>query len=460
VPSEVGRVRKLAFVVLVVLAAGIACGGRTALFADQPSASEGDDGASSDASSSAGDGSSSGNPPADGSLDGASGSSDGGALGLSSCTAPLGLQKGSPWPIARRCSARGGYTTVIGPSAPKIAWRAPATGTWSPDLVVAADDTVYGYDTARGVVALAPNGQQRWATAVSVPDGRVLDGSLAIGADGTVYVWTGELTAVRPDGSVAWTSEVEADPQSGTTEFLKLAVGPDGTIYVAGSPLTPDTAGVSLYAVSSTGETVWSNTWGLGKLATTSPTVGPDGTVYMLTAAPGDTVSLTAFAPDGSQSWHVDLAAEGSSGSVVTDDGVLLVPCMLDTETQSPTSSLCSIVNGETTSSFPAPPFAALTISPTKGQLLIGAVGLSAYGDEGGLLWSNANWGWPALVDGAGTVYTSAGQGGTTGAMTLALDSRAYLQWKVAAGMPLAFGRYGTLYTLDMGTQEIVAIGP
>jgi outer membrane protein assembly factor BamB len=135
--------------------------------------------------------------------------------------------------------------------------------------------------------------------------------SPTVGPDGTVYVCTaaGQLFAVGSDGKVKWTA------QTGPAIKSAPALGSDGTVYMP-------TSDGKMYAVSPQGQVKWSfdfgehlgptplvtNTQqgpggggggGSGIGSGASPTIGPDGTVYI----GANNSNLYAVKPDGSIKW-------------------------------------------------------------------------------------------------------------------------------------------------------------
>lgn len=105
---------------------------------------------------------------------------------------------------------------------------------WSRDLgfapvatpAIAADGTVYVNDD--GLYALRPDGSVKWKMGEDVSFSST---SPVIDADGTVY-WRGswELMAVAADGRLKWRLPVPA-PSSGSND-PSVAIGADGTLYV------------------------------------------------------------------------------------------------------------------------------------------------------------------------------------------------------------------------------------
>jgi outer membrane protein assembly factor BamB len=141
--------------------------------------------------------------------------------------------------------------------------------------------------------------------------------SPTVGPDGTVYVANsaGVLYAVSADGSVRWTA------QTGPTVKSAPALAADGTVYHGSSD-------GHLYALSAQGQPKWTFEFGehLGPtpLVTSqtsgpggaggangigtgaSPTVGPDGTVFI----GASNSNMYAVRPDGSLKWLFEAERE------------------------------------------------------------------------------------------------------------------------------------------------------
>jgi hypothetical protein len=384
------------------------------------------------------------------------------APGAVSCTDPAGLQPGSPWPIARRCPGRAGNTAALGPtSAPHVAWQAQATGSWADEVVIAADGTVYAYDLARGVVAFDMDGSTKWVVDVPLPDGGMSSSSppvsLAIGADGTLYVWTGELSAIRPDGSIAWTVPVSALRKQ--TVFFDIAVGADGTIYVVDTAWDADrNAPVShLFGVDTTGRTLWTTTFDPAALIVAGPSIGSSGAVYLVTSG-ANGIQMEAFTPGGELAWTAG-AGTNSNGTqvvvVVGPDGTVYVPCTRRR------FELCEYTADGT--ALPTPYFGqaltAVTLSPASGLLYADEGGtVVAETPDGAVAWSApTNDGIPEyseFVDGRGTFYTWATN--YPGGSTVAFRTDGTPAWNVDAGYPVAMGADGTVFTVSLGATPSV----
>ncbi len=125
------------------------------------------------------------------------------------------------------------------------------------------DGTIYGGTGDAQVVAISPDGSQRWH---AITDGFSVE-SIEFGRDGTIYAsdWS-SVVAINPDGSRKWTF-----PGGGMWPELDLVkVGPDGTVY----------AGVSdmIDAIRPDGSLSWS--FSTRTQQVTSIAVGSDGTIY------------------------------------------------------------------------------------------------------------------------------------------------------------------------------------
>ena len=128
---------------------------------------------------------------------------------------------------------------------------------------------------ARGIIAVSNTGGERWR---NLSEG--FFSSPVVGADGTVYAVTwmdDRLEAINPTNVL-----VDWRAGTGSNPFLLTpapAAARDGTVYY-----TPVQGYTNLYAINADGTTNWTLVVP-SYPATTSPTVGPDGTVYFAAAA-------------------------------------------------------------------------------------------------------------------------------------------------------------------------------
>jgi outer membrane protein assembly factor BamB len=139
--------------------------------------------------------------------------------------------------------------------------------------VIGADGTIYvGSHFNRTLYAINPDGTKKWS--VSGLGGSLLAGtgeSAGIGGDGTVYIAAGSLYAFSPTGSNLWASALNDFDGASPT------VGKDGSLYVGSYP------GKAIYAFAPNGQTVWhalSENYSFGPPPPTVAAIGDAGTVY------------------------------------------------------------------------------------------------------------------------------------------------------------------------------------
>ena len=149
----------------------------------------------------------------------------------------------------------------------ELIWSSNVGGGTS--LAIGADGTIYGNGANGKLYALTPTGTIKWSY---TPYGTI-DGSPAIGTDGTIYFGTGintdyDVYALSPNGTLKWEISKSDDM------FGSPAIGADGTIYISG-------LSGKLYALSPiNGTTKWEYSGGGGSGGASSPVIGPDGTIY------------------------------------------------------------------------------------------------------------------------------------------------------------------------------------
>lgn len=149
--------------------------------------------------------------------------------------------------------------------------------------------------------AVANLGTLRW----KFTTGSAIFSSPAIGADGTVYVGSGDdnLYAINPNDTQKWKFKT-CDAISSTP-----AITADGTIYVGSGD-------GNLYAINSVdGTQRWKFSTGNGyyPFESAAPAVGANGTIYIVCNN-----DLCAIDPNGSQKWRF-AAGGGASGSPAID---------------------------------------------------------------------------------------------------------------------------------------------
>jgi outer membrane protein assembly factor BamB len=208
-----------------------------------------------------------------------------------------------------------------------LLWSKPFRQIDAPPTI-AADQTIYAslvlvdaphdWREDSWLVAMNRDGSLRWKYHLAREEKTW--SSPAVARDGTVHVVTwgpnGEnvLHAVHPDGTRKWTFPIDA------WQTLTPSVGPDGTVYVY--------ADLQTYAVNADGTLHWVHQHAAS--GRSSPVLGPDGTVYVVTgqsntcledSEPG---SLDAIHPDGSPKWSYPLAANDCNRETSKDLGIII----------------------------------------------------------------------------------------------------------------------------------------
>jgi outer membrane protein assembly factor BamB len=190
---------------------------------------------------------------------------------------------------------------------------------------IGADGTVYRVSDNGGLYAINPGGSLKWSYNHN-KEGEYCELSPAIGADGTIYVITlryGEsgvgtrdtyVNAISPDGSLKWISRVS---HYGYAE--SVAIGADGTIYVSEGPPSDG----RLYAMNPDGSLKWTYTG--EEYICTDALIGADGTIYV-GANWGQNGWLFAINPDGSLKWsYKEESATCGLMAAIGADGTLYV---------------------------------------------------------------------------------------------------------------------------------------
>jgi sugar lactone lactonase YvrE len=153
------------------------------------------------------------------------------------------------------------------------------------------------------------------------PLGTPINGSPAIGADGTIYATGGrKIVALNPDGTVQWEHPVSWPVLSSP------ALGPDGAIYVGVQATLNQTLSPSpLLALNPDGSERWRFTASNNIRGT--PAVGADGNIYFTT----DSISasqpgvLYALAANGNLLWSLPLSRVTDASVAIARDGTLYV---------------------------------------------------------------------------------------------------------------------------------------
>lgn len=173
-----------------------------------------------------------------------------------------------------------------------------------------------GYDSAHRSRSVFTNTNSGWYLTPSGPTNTptsfinvnngfsTITTGLGIGPDGTIYFGLGNGYFIAWSfklGYPLWINYDQYYSGNGSLPFTGTpAIGSDGTIYVSTGGM-----GISmLYAISNTGNTLWTATGG------GSPVIGADGTIY---TSDSDYGGISAYNPDGSLKWRYILEQYFSS---------------------------------------------------------------------------------------------------------------------------------------------------
>jgi hypothetical protein len=319
-------------------------------------------------------------------------------------------------------------------------------GALGESVAIAANGTIYV--AGENLTALNPDGTQAWVYVL----GTANPASPTIAADGTIYVASASsssLYAINPDGTEKWAFVAPEAP------YDSPIVGSDGTIYFASY--------YHLNAVNPDGSAKWVIK---PNVAVSSPALGPDGTIYFYAGG-----SLYAVHPDSVVAWNYMLDNDAAINSpVVGVDGTIYAESSL---TAAPPELYAIAPNGTlrwkvSTSYDPGP----LALGP-DGSIYLGAGAFRAFAPDGTTKWSlnvpdggAAFWGTPA-VDSAGTVY-AAWQSQAEGAI-LAVGPNGVVNWSVGVAWsaedalgqdPVAACAIGANGLLYAGQGTLYAVGP
>lgn len=206
-------------------------------------------------------------------------------------------------------------------------WTYQASGMVLSSPGIGSDGTIYfasGRQTLNGL-PVAPTGQLyavrtdgtlKWTYKVNA----TIYASPSIGSDGTIYIEAndGKLHALRADGVLRWKYDLNKYLRYGDG-FSAAAIGADGTVYVKSGK-------GHLTAISASGIYKWSfPTYGdnLSQAA-----IGVDGTIYVIDSFDGIPYELYAVTPDGYFKWSYPLGGgyfSRANPPVIGNDGTIYV---------------------------------------------------------------------------------------------------------------------------------------
>jgi outer membrane protein assembly factor BamB len=140
---------------------------------------------------------------------------------------------------------------------------------------IADDGTVYIGSWDGYLYAFYPNnGSVKWK--LQIESGFEVNPS--IGPDGTIYVSNDYVYAINPDGTIKWTFKfLERDED---THQSSIAISADGILYVGTMMGAYDQDGGQIYAINSDGTLRWRKLISNDYIQS-SPAIAEDGTVYI-----------------------------------------------------------------------------------------------------------------------------------------------------------------------------------
>lgn len=206
------------------------------------------------------------------------------------------------------------------PGAGSVALEINDTSLPTRSVALGGDGTIY-QNSSTGLEALNPDFTVKWTWPTPIV------GHPVIGADGTIYVITARaenaqrLVALFPNGTQRWSYSVAA-PSSSLGLYEPPVLGVDGTLYLG--VRSNDSSGDLILAINKNGRPVWGNGVRFSgrrpKLA-----IGSNGNVIAHDGASG----IRAYDPaSGTQRW-VDTTSRGSgteySAPAIDSDGTIYI---------------------------------------------------------------------------------------------------------------------------------------
>ena len=232
----------------------------------------------------------------------------------------------APWPQFQHDARHRGQSPFVGPQTNTIKWSfvpaiVPPVGGFVNTPVVGPDDIIYigaGTQSQGRLFALHPDGSLKWQSAL-LPAAPT---NPAVITDGMIIIIVGtedsgtDIIAFDDNGNTLWTF-----PVGNRVDFV--TVSQDGTVYAT----SEDGFLFSLTPTQTQAIENWRVQLGRRTLVGSSPTVGQDGTIYVVDRQPSPRNSpLFAINPtNGSIIWTNFLpSGTASSALLLTDDTVVV----------------------------------------------------------------------------------------------------------------------------------------
>jgi outer membrane protein assembly factor BamB len=317
-------------------------------------------------------------PPA---ADGADGGAGGGPPQSSECGDMSGLAPGA-WAMDGYCPTRHGRSPFVGPDAAVETATVFLPG-WATAVAIGPDGTLFVSVSTPlnqpGLYAVTPRGELSWV--VDSIDAVVT--TPALGADGRVYVASGEALNAIEDGALVWSFATAG------AMWSSPVIGADGAIYVGSDD-------GNLYAIEPSGAERWRLSTG-GRVS--SPALGFDGTVFAGSSAGSSDGRLHAVSPSGVEAWS--LALDGWAGSPsIASDGTIYVTTDMTLYAISPDASIAW--------TLPVGRSYGQAIGVDDGVYVTTANGLLAVSAAGEALWTYPCEAYGApTIDAAGNIYVT-----------------------------------------------------
>ena len=146
-------------------------------------------------------------------------------------------------------------------------------------------------------------------------DQMIFSSAIAVGPDGNLYLGSGdgEFSCFSAEGVLQWT--YNASPLRGIQFLASPVITSDGTVIAISTE-------ASVYAFTSAGEPRWSLHVGdpVKNIIQPSPVLGSDGVIYVLVAG-----KLVALSTAGTKLWELPLQSDAATSPTLAPDGTLYI---------------------------------------------------------------------------------------------------------------------------------------